>query len=162
MSAGGDLKRVTLELGGNSASVVCPDVDVDIVAPQVALGSFFNSGQLCVASKRVYVHQDIYDAFLNKMVDTVKSWVVGPPSAEGVMLGPVQNEMQYNIVRSIFEDASRHGYKFALGGDQSLDGSSLFVLPAIIDSPPDTSVVVTKEAFGMFPRKTPRQALSLI
>lgn len=142
------LKNIALELGGNSASIICADVDVSTVAPQVALGSFFNSGQLCVASKRIYVHEDIYDAFLEKMVETVKSWATGFPHTEGVMLGPVQNEMQYSIVKSIFEDTERNGYRFALGGGQQLDGSSLLISPAIIDSPPDESVVVQKEAFG--------------
>ena len=142
------LKNITLELGGNSASIVCADVDIDAVAPQVALGSFFNSGQLCVASKRIYVHEDIYDAFLKRMVNIVKSWKAGFPSTEGVMLGPVQNEMQYNIVKSVFEDTERNGYRFALGEDQQLDGSSLLISPAIIDSPPDESVVVQEEAFG--------------
>ncbi|KAM0331286.1 hypothetical protein ACHAQA_002956 [Verticillium albo-atrum] len=148
-SASSKLKDITLELGGNSASIICPDVDVDIAAPQVALGSFFNSGQLCVASKRIYVHEDIYEAFLKKLVDTVGSWKVGPPSAEGVMLGPVQNEMQYNIVKSIFEDTARNGYKFALGGLQkSPDDSNFLISPAIVDCPPDSSVVVRQEAFG--------------
>ncbi|KAM6524522.1 hypothetical protein FALCPG4_010132 [Fusarium falciforme] len=132
-NASSGLKNITLELGGNSASIIFPDVDIDIVAPQVALGSFFNSGQLCVASKRVYVHKDIYDDFLRKMVEVVKSWKVGFPSTPGgVMLGPVQNEMQYNVVRSILKDSIDKGYRFALGGQ----------LPA------DDSLVVKAEAFG--------------
>ncbi|KAH7374606.1 aldehyde dehydrogenase [Plectosphaerella cucumerina] len=147
-SASSKLKDITLELGGNSASIICPDVDVNIAAPQVALGSFFNSGQLCVASKRLFVHEDIYDAFLKKLVEVVGSWKVGAPSLEGVMLGPVQNEMQYKIVRDIFEDSVRNGHKFALGGLEEADDSSYIIRPAIIDNPPDSSVVVTKEAFG--------------
>ncbi|CAG9942650.1 unnamed protein product [Clonostachys rosea f. rosea IK726] len=148
ISASAGLKNVTLELGGNNASIICPDININEVAPQVALGAFFNSGQLCVASKRIYVHGDIYDKFLKAMVDVVKNWKVGPPSLEGVMLGPVQNEMQYNVVRSIFEDTARNGYKFALGGDQKPDQNSFLISPAIIDCPPDTSTVVQKEAFG--------------
>ncbi|KAM6511155.1 hypothetical protein FALCPG4_016157 [Fusarium falciforme] len=148
-AASATLKSVTLELGGNSANIVCPDVDVDVVAPQVALAAFFNSGQLCVASKRVFVHQDIYDKFLEKMVETVEKWKVGPPDAEGgVMLGPVQNEMQYNIVKRFFQDTTENGYKFACGGGQVLDGSSFFINPAIVDNPPDQSLVVEGEAFG--------------
>ncbi|KAM0469202.1 hypothetical protein ACHAP7_010100 [Fusarium lateritium] len=147
-SAAKTLKNLTLELGGNNASIVCKDVDVDIVAPQVALGSFFNSGQLCVASKRVFVHKDIYDAFLKKMVETVKSWKVGPPTAEGVMLGPVQNEMQYEIVKAFLKDTADNGYKFALGGNNGFDDSSFIIPPAIIDNPPDDSLVVKGEAFG--------------
>ncbi|KAM0275046.1 hypothetical protein ACHAQH_007607 [Verticillium albo-atrum] len=147
-SASKTLKNITLELGGNSASIICPDVDVNTTAPEVALGSFFNSGQLCVASKRIYVHEKIYDAFVKKLVETVASWKVGPPSTEGVMLGPVQNEMQYNIVNSISEDTTRNGYKFALGGQSKLDNSSFLIPPAIVECPPDSSIVVQKEAFG--------------
>lgn len=142
------LKNVTLELGGNNANIVCPDVDVDIVAPQVALAAFFNSGQLCVASKRVFVHEDIYDRFVAKMVETVEQWKVGSPDTEGVMLGPVQNEMQYNIVKGFFQDTIKNGYKFACGGGQTLDGSNFFVRPSIVDNPPDKSLVVEGEAFG--------------
>lgn len=149
-SVSGKLKDITLELGGNSAGIICPDVDVNIVAPQMALGAFFNSSQLCVASKRIFVHEDIYDDFLKAFVGVVGSWKLGPPTTEGVMLGPVQNEMQYNIVKSIFEDTAGNGYKFALGSNGPFDESSFIIPPAIIDNPPDSSRVVTEEAFGEY------------
>jgi len=143
------LKKITLELGGNDASVVCPDVDIAKVAPQVALGAFFHSGQVCVASKRIYVHQDIYDEFLKALVSVVQSWKVGGISEEGVMLGPIQNEMQYNIVKGYFEDSIKRGLKFALGG-KIAPSDGYVIQPAIIDNPPDDSMVVTGEAFGKF------------
>ncbi|RKL17103.1 hypothetical protein BFJ68_g4608 [Fusarium oxysporum] len=148
--AGNLLKPVTLELGGNSASIVCPDVDPKIVAPQVALGSFMNSGQLCVASKRVFVHEDIYDEFLETMVNTVKEWKVAPTSSlePGIMLGPIQNEMQYNIVKGFFQDSIDNGHRFALGSKPDDSGDTFVIKPAIIDNPPDDSLVVTHEAFG--------------
>jgi acyl-CoA reductase-like NAD-dependent aldehyde dehydrogenase len=141
------LKRITLELGGNDACIVCPDIDISKVAPQVALGAFFNSGQLCVASKRIYVHQDIYEEFLKAMVEVVGGWKVGKATAEGVMLGPVQNEMQYEIVKGYFEDSIKRGLKFVLGGEVKAS-DSLVIQPAIIDNPPNDSLVVTGEAFG--------------
>ncbi|KIW31323.1 uncharacterized protein PV07_02980 [Cladophialophora immunda] len=153
-STASTLKRVTLELGGNSASIVCPDVDPAVVAPQIAMGAFFNSGQLCVASKRIYVHNDIYDEFLEAMVGTVRSWVVGETSdlQPGTMLGPVQNENQYNVVRGFFKDAEDNGYKFALGSpidaDASARSKSFLIRPAIIDNPPDESMIVRGEPFG--------------
>ncbi|KAM5376266.1 hypothetical protein ACJZ2D_005637 [Fusarium nematophilum] len=144
------LKPVTLELGGNNASIICPDVDPAAVAPQVAIGSFFNSGQLCVASKRVYVHEDIYDEFLKAMVENVKQWSVGATTnlEAGINLGPIQNEMQYNIVKRFFEDTAQNGYKFALGSKPDGSEGGFIVKPAIIDNPPDDSLVVTGEAFG--------------
>lgn len=62
------LKRVTLELGGNDASIILPDVDIEKTAPEVAMGAFQNSGQVCVATKRIYIHEDIYEPFVAKMV----------------------------------------------------------------------------------------------
>ncbi|KAI0528461.1 aldehyde dehydrogenase [Xylaria digitata] len=149
-SAAATLKSVTLELGGNSASIICPDVDPLVVAPQVALGSFFNSGQLCVASKRVYVHEDIYDDFLQVMVDTVKQWKIAPTSGlePDIMLGPIQNEMQYNIVKQFFEDSRANEHHFVLGGELNEPCGNYIVSPAIVDNPPDKSLVVTGEAFG--------------
>ena len=79
-SASKTLKNIMLELGGNNATIVCSDVDVAKAAPQIALGAFFNSGQVCVASKRIYVHEDIYSNFLGAITAVVKSWKVGPVS----------------------------------------------------------------------------------
>lgn len=155
-SAAATMKSVTLELGGNSASIICPDVDPRIVAPQVALGSFFNSGQLCVASKRIYVHEDIYDEFLQIMVETVKTWKVAPTSSleADIMLGPIQNEMQYEIVKQFFDDSRANGHRFVLGGELSEPTDSYIIRPAIVSEPPDDSLVVTGEAFGTCLQRT--------
>ncbi|KAH6677727.1 aldehyde dehydrogenase [Halenospora varia] len=142
------LKDVTLELGGNSASIICPDVDVSKIASQVALGAFYNSGQLCVASKRLYVHQDIYQDFKKALVEAVKSWKTGPTSEEGIMLGPVQNKMQHQIVKEFFEDCASSGYDFALEGGKIGEGNGFVIQPAIIDNPPDSARIVREEQFG--------------
>lgn len=97
------LKRVTLELGGNDASIVLPDVDVKKTAPELVLGAFQNSGQVCVATKRIYIHKDIYEEMLQEMVTFTKTLTVGAPSA-GAMLGPIQNSMQYEKVKDFFKD----------------------------------------------------------
>jgi acyl-CoA reductase-like NAD-dependent aldehyde dehydrogenase len=149
MSAAKTLKRVTLELGGNSACIICPDVDVEKIAPLVALGAFFNSGQLCVASKRLYVHADIYQEMLAAITKVVKGWKVGNAAEEGMMLGPVQNEMQYGIVKGFFEDCAVNGYEFALGGEVG-EGGGFTVQPAIVDNPPHSSKIVAEEPFGKF------------
>lgn len=97
------LKRVTLELGGNDASIVLPDVDVKKTAPELVMGAFQNSGQVCVATKRIYIHEDIYDEMLQEMVNFTKTLTVGAPS-EGAFLGPIQNKMQYDKVVNYFKD----------------------------------------------------------
>jgi acyl-CoA reductase-like NAD-dependent aldehyde dehydrogenase len=148
-SSASTLKRVTLELGGNDASIILPDVDIDKVAPEIVMGSFQNSGQVCVATKRVYIHQDIYEPFVAKMVEFTKSMKVGSSDEPGVMLGPIQNKMQYEKVKGFFEDCKAKGYKFAAGSPDVAPGKGFFVQPTIIDNPPNDSRIIQEEPFGM-------------
>ncbi|KAK5129278.1 hypothetical protein LTR08_003634 [Meristemomyces frigidus] len=141
------LKRVTLELGGNDASIVLPDVDVKKVAPELVLGAFQNSGQVCVATKRIYIHEDIYDEMLKEMVAFVKTIKTGAPDS-GALLGPIQNEMQYEKVKSFFEDTKKAGYKFAVGEPEQKSEKGFFIQPTIIDNPPNDSKIITEEPFG--------------
>ncbi|KAI9817231.1 MAG: hypothetical protein M1827_001344 [Pycnora praestabilis] len=142
------LKRVTLELGGNDAAIVMPDVDIKKTAPSVALGAFFNSGQVCVATKRIYIHQDIYKPFVEEMVAFAKSMKVGQGNEKGVMMGPIQNEMQYEKVQAFFEDSKAKGYKFASGSQDVQTSKGYFIEPTIIDNPPNDSLIITEEPFG--------------
>jgi acyl-CoA reductase-like NAD-dependent aldehyde dehydrogenase len=143
------LKRVGLELGGNDAAIVLPDVDIAKVAPMVALGAFGNSGQICVATKRVFVHKDIYEPFLKAMTDFVKTALkVGEGHEDGVMIGPIQNRMQYDKVKTFFEDTKKNGYKFAIGEPDVQKSKGYFISPTIIDNPPTNSMIVAEEPFG--------------
>jgi acyl-CoA reductase-like NAD-dependent aldehyde dehydrogenase len=142
------LKRVTLELGGNDPCIIFPDVDIDKVVPEVTIGSFWNTAQVCVATKRLYVHQDIYREFVDKMVAFAKNLKVGSSDEEGVLLGPIQNEMQYEKVKTFFEDSKKEGYKFALGEPEVPTGKGFFIHPAIIDNPPSNSRIIQEEPFG--------------
>ncbi|OCT49971.1 putative aldehyde dehydrogenase-like protein [Cladophialophora carrionii] len=142
------LKRVTLEMGGNDPSIVLPDADIAKTAPLVAMGAFFNTSQVCVASKRIYVHSSIYDAFLEALVNVAKSLKVGPSNDDGVMLGPIQNSMQYEKVKTFFKDTKEHGYKFALGSGDVPETNGFFINPTIVDNPPDDSFIVQEEPFG--------------
>ncbi|KAK5151343.1 hypothetical protein LTR04_006619, partial [Oleoguttula sp. CCFEE 6159] len=142
------LKRCTLELGGNDASIILPDVDIAKTAPEVAMGAFMNSGQVCVATKRIYIHQDIYEPFVKAMVDFAKNVKVGEYTEEGVLLGPVQNEMQYEKVKGFFEDSKKNGYKFAAGKPDVESGKGYFIQPTIIDDPPNDSRIIAEEPFG--------------
>lgn len=123
----GTLKRVTLELGGNDAAIVLPDVDIEKTAPEVAMGAFFNSGQVCVATKRIYIHEKIYRPFVDAMVKFTENLKVGKSNDEGVMLGPIQNSMQYNKVKQFFEDSKKQGYNFVAGSDEVKKGSGYFI-----------------------------------
>ncbi|HBR84785.1 MAG TPA: aldehyde dehydrogenase, partial [Erythrobacter sp.] len=116
--ASGDLKRITLELGGNDASIVLPDADVQKVAEQLFWSSFSNAGQVCIAAKRIYIHEDIYDDLSKAIADYAKTVVVGDGSQQGTGVGPIQNKKQYERVLDLIQDAKDNGYKFLTGGDK--------------------------------------------
>lgn len=90
------LKRCVLELGGNDAAIVCADVDIMKCLPKIATLSFLNSGQICMLTKRIYIHESIYDEFRDKMVEFTKQNIkTGGGTEDGVVVGPIQNKMQY-------------------------------------------------------------------
>lgn len=145
-SAARDLKRITLELGGNDAAIVLPDVDVDAVAEQLFEGAFHNTAQVCVATKRLYIHEAIYDRLRDRLHQLAKDLPVGDGSQQGVRYGPIQNEAQYRRVLSLIEDARSSGLTLLEGGDVPDEG--YFVPLTLVDNPPDDSRVVVEEAFG--------------
>lgn len=142
------LKRVTLELGGNDASIVFPDVDIEKVAPELVMGAFQNSGQVCVATKRIYIHEKIYKPMVEAMAKAAANLKVGSPDEEGVMLGPIQNAMQFDRVKGFFADSKSKGYKFAAGGPDVAASKGYFIQPTIIDNPPNDSRIIAEEPFG--------------
>ncbi|MEH0638914.1 aldehyde dehydrogenase family protein [Streptomyces bottropensis] len=146
-SAARSLTRVTLELGGNDAAIVLPDVDVDEVAPRVFWTCFGNSGQICIAAKRVYVHEDVYDAFAERFAQIARSVKVGNGLEEGVQLGPIQNRAQYEKVVGLIKKTVDSGAKLLVEGSIP-DGPGYFVHPTVVDNPADDSAIVTQEPFG--------------
>lgn len=146
-SASKTLKRITLELGGNDAAIVLPDVDPKVVAPALFWGAFFNSAQVCVATKRLYVHEDIYDEVAEEIVKYSQTINVGNGAEENSHLGPVQNKMQFEKVQSIINDSKSNGYKFLTGGGE-VRNKGYFIPVTIVDNPPEDSRVVQEEAFG--------------
>jgi acyl-CoA reductase-like NAD-dependent aldehyde dehydrogenase len=145
-SASKDLKRITLELGGNDAAIVLPDVNVDKVAERIFAGAFSNTAQICVATKRLYVHEDIYDALRDRMHDIAKSAPIGDGSDQGTLYGPVQNKAQYERVLDLLESARRDGLTLLEGA--SVPEKGYFIPLTIVDNPPEDSRVVVEEAFG--------------
>lgn len=146
-SASANLKRVTLELGGNDAAIVLPDVDPKAIAQELFWTAFQNSAQFCVACKRLYVHESIYDEVLEEMVAFARTVKVGDGSEQGTDLGPIQNKEQFDKVCNLLEESRNAGLNFALGGDVP-EGKGYFVPIAIVDNPPEDSRVVVEEAFG--------------
>jgi aldehyde dehydrogenase (NAD+) len=146
--ASGDLKRITLELGGNDASIVLPDADVEKVAEQLFWSSFSNAGQVCIAAKRVYIHKDIYDDLSKAIAEYAKNVVVGDGSQQGTGVGPIQNKKQYERVLELIQDAKDNGYKFLTGGAKDPSGTGYYVPITILDNPPEDARIVAEEQFG--------------
>jgi acyl-CoA reductase-like NAD-dependent aldehyde dehydrogenase len=147
-SAANTLKRVTLELGGNDPAIVLPDVDPAKVAPQLFWAAFQNNAQFCNAAKRIYVHDDVYDAVRDELVAYARTVVVGDGAEPDSQLGPIQNLPQLEKVQEYFDDCSANGYTFALGGEIDRSAAGWFVPVTIVDSPPEDSRLVAEEPFG--------------
>ena len=147
-SAAGTLKRITLELGGNDPAIVLGDVDPKKVAPELFWAAFQNNAQFCNAAKRVYIHDSVYDAVRDELVDYARTVVVGNGTESATQLGPIQNEPQYRKVAEYFDDCAANGYTFALGGTIDQGAEGWFVPVTIVDNPPENSRLVAEEPFG--------------
>ena len=143
-----DLKRITLELGGNDASIVLPDADVEKVAEQLFWSSFSNAGQVCIAAKRIYIHEDIYDDLSKAIAEYAKNVTVGDGAQQGTGVGPIQNKKQFDRVCELIQDAKDNGYKFLVGGEVDPSGSGYYVPITILDNPPEDARIVAEEQFG--------------
>lgn len=144
-SAAETIKRLTLELGGNDAGIVLADADPKKAAPGIFQGAFRNSGQVCIAMKRLYVHESIYDAMCEELVALAKDAVVGDGLEQGTQFGPLQNRMQFEKVKDIIADAAKHG-KVLAGGTVPQKG--YFIRPTIVRDIQDGTRLVDEEQFG--------------
>ena len=145
-SASKDLKRLTLELGGNDAAIVMPDVNLDEVAQKIFFGAFFNTAQICVATKRLYVHEAVYEGLRDRLAGIAKAVKMGDGAEQGTVLGPIQNKRQYERVLDLLEDAKKNELTLIQGA--APEGSGFFIPVTIVDNPPEESRVVQEEAFG--------------
>lgn len=140
------VKRVTLELGGNDAAIVMDDVDVKEVAPKILQGALVNAGQVCLAVKRVFVHESQYDAMCDELASLANQVVVGDGLEKGTQMGPLQNMMQYEKVKEFLADAHANGKVIA--GGHALQRDGYFIEPTVVRDIPDSARVVREEQFG--------------
>ena len=145
--AADNLKRLTLELGGNDAGIVLADADPAVVAEGIFQTAFLNMGQTCAALKRLYVHDSIYEELCEKLADVAAKQVIGNGMEEGVTFGPVQNRDQYNLVSELVEDARANGARIICGGSP-MDGDGYFYPPTLVADVTDGSRLVDEEQFG--------------
>ena len=147
MSAAPDLKRVTLELGGNDPAIVLDDADPAVVAGAIFAGAFNNNGQVCSAIKRVYVPEALYDDVVEGLAAQARAVKVGEGTEEGVKLGPINNEPQYERVKELVADALAHGATAVTGG-RAMDRAGYFFEPTILAGLSDGTRIVDEEQFG--------------
>jgi acyl-CoA reductase-like NAD-dependent aldehyde dehydrogenase len=147
-SAAANLKRLTLELGGNDPAIVLDDVDPKEIAPKLFWAAFQNNAQFCNATKRLYVHERIYDKVLSELVAYASTVKVGDGAQPGTQLGPIQNEPQYRKVLEYIDDCVEQGYRFAAGGNVQRNARGWFIPVTLVDNPPESSRIVAEEPFG--------------
>jgi len=147
-SAAGSLKRLTLELGGNDPAIVLADADPRQIAERIFWAAFYNSGQTCMAIKRLYVHDRVYDALCEELARLARTVKVGDGMEEGVQIGPVQNRMQFQIVRDVLnETRALPGARILAGGNVAADGG-YFVEPTVVAGVSEGCRLVDEETFG--------------
>ena len=149
-AAAANIKKVTLELGGKSANIVCPDADLDIAVDGTLFGTFFHQGQMCESGTRLFVHDDIYDTFVDRLVDSAASLRVGDATDFDSQVGPVITKQQYEMILAAIQRAQQEGATLACGGGRpkSVGERGYFVQPTVlVDVNPD-SHAATEEIFG--------------
>jgi acyl-CoA reductase-like NAD-dependent aldehyde dehydrogenase len=139
--------RVTLELGGNDAAIVMPDVDANTIAQGLFWGAFINMGQTCACIKRLYVHEQVHDQVVEALKNLASVIPIGNGLEEGVALGPVQNRMQFNKVLDLVEDAKQQNVNVVCGG-APLDRAGNFFPITLITDIDNQARLVQEEQFG--------------
>ena len=145
------LKRVTLELGGSDPMIVCDDADLDQAAKAAAVGRFFNCGQACLAVKRLYVFENVYEAFMERFLPRVQRLRLGPGLEEGTQMGPLHTERQRRLIEEQLLDALESGGRLLTGGKRpEAEGlrRGFFFEPTVVLEPGLDSRVAREEVFG--------------
>ena len=147
-SSADTVKRLTLELGGNDAGIVLSDADPKAIAEGLFWGAFINTGQTCAALKRLYVHDDIYDAVCTELTAVAETMPMGVGMDEKNVLGPLQNKAQFDIVSRLVDAAKESGARVLLGGNPALDQPGYFYPTTLIADIDNTNPLVLEEQFG--------------
>ncbi len=148
VAAAADLKRVTLELGGNDPAIVLDDADIATIAPGLFWSAFFNNGQGCCLAKRVYVPRSRHDELAEALAAVARQVVVGDPlQVEDAQLGPLATKFQFEKVADLVANALSHGATAVTGG-KPIDGPGYFFEPTILTGVRDGVPIVDEEQFG--------------
>ena len=139
------LKSVVLELGGNDVGIVLDDVDV--AAEKIFGSAFLNMGQTCAALKRLYVHENVYDALTQKLAQIANAQVVGNGLEQSTTFGPIQNRPQYNKVKALIEDAVAKGGQI-ITEHKPVSEQGYFIPPTLVTNVQEGIALVDEEQFG--------------
>jgi acyl-CoA reductase-like NAD-dependent aldehyde dehydrogenase len=147
-ASAGNLPRLTLELGGNDAGIILPDAEPEKIAEGLFWGAFINNGQTCAALKRLYVPDTIYDQVIEALAAFTAKMPTGPGLDENSALGPLQNQMQWNVVNRLVEDAKARGARVVMGGDPDPGQPGYFYPKTLIADIDNDAPLVQEEQFG--------------
>ncbi|CAG9332678.1 unnamed protein product [Blepharisma stoltei] len=143
----GNLKRVTLELGGKSPNIVLDDADMDCAIAQAHIGLFLNQGQCCIAGSRLFVQESIYEKFLEKIVESAKTRVLGDPLDPKTTQGPQIDHVQFKKILGYITKGKQEGAKLLLGGNR-WGKKGYFIEPTIFADVTDNMTIAREEIFG--------------
>ena len=145
----GNLKRVTLELGGKSPNIVFADANVKSAVAGSMMGVFLNSGQVCTAGTRILVERSVHDEFVGSLIDMTKSMKLGPALEEGTAMGPVVSQEQLDRVTGYIDIGRSEGAEVAVGGERATDlGDGYYVQPTIFTGVSNDMKIAQEEIFG--------------
>jgi phenylacetaldehyde dehydrogenase len=147
-AAAGNLKKVTLELGGKSPVIVLDDADVEQVIPGAAGAIFFNHGQCCCAGSRLMIHKKIFDKVVAGVADQAKSIKLGPGLDPVTQMGPLVSDEQFQRVTGYIRSGVEEGAEVVVGGKKGSDNGGYFVQPTVLTKTNPTMKVVREEIFG--------------
>src|SRR5256885_221940 len=141
------VKKISLELGGNAPFIVFDDADLDAAAEGAIVSKYRNSGQTCVCANRFFVHEAVYDAFVQKLAERVRALKVGPGTEPGVAQGPLINAAAVDKVEEHVSDATTRGAKVAVGGKRHALGGT-FYEPTVLTNVTPEMKIFREETFG--------------
>lgn len=145
----GNLKRVTLELGGKSPNIVFSDANLKYAAKGSMFGVFLNSGQVCTAGTRILVEKDVHDEFVDQLVQATSTMKVGPALEEGTGMGPVVSKEQLERVTGYIDIGRSEGAEVATGGECPTDlGDGYYVQPTVFTGVRNDMRIAQEEIFG--------------
>jgi len=146
-AAGANLKRVTLELGGKSPVIIFPDADLEAATAAAANGIFINTGQICAAGSRLFIHERIYERVMEGVIGQARNVKIGAGVEQGTFMGPVVSAQQQQRVNGYIQAGRDQGAE-VLSGDQSLPGQGFFVRPTVMSNVRPEMSVMREEIFG--------------